>query len=245
MRIKVIPVVIAVLVTDSEERTRRTENYGENRIYSDHSMARISEEFWRHEKTSVKPHQLILVWETCNLVDKLLGLVYPYYSTMIKMKNRNRIQSGSQRKGQGGMIGRCSPDNHHEGSDRHPVNAGCSFSYTIDDLINPTNHRKQQRKWTREDNKFALQFNFRRNPSQRRYWKKTIEIWEECARFHTTNQSFIDQIRMIIKKDRFSDLEISEIHLKINRESRKQKANTIINISNTKKTKKTRTLLSK
>ena len=60
-------------------------------------------------------------------------------------------------------------------------------------------------------------------------------IWKEWARFKTTSQRLAEQDRMIIKKDWFSDLEISEIHQQINRESRQQDHNTIIETLNTEK----------
>ena len=59
-----------------------------------------------------------------------------------------------------------------------------------------------------------------------------IGIWKECARFQTTSQRLVDQVRMIIKKGWFSDLEISEVHQKMNRESRQQDPNTIIDTPN-------------
>ena len=45
-----------------------------------------------------------------------------------------------------------------------------------------------------------------------------IEIWKECTSFQTTNQRFADQVRTILNKGWFSDLEILKIHLKINNE---------------------------
>ena len=41
-----------------------------------------------------------------------------------------------------------------------------------------------------------------------------IEIWQECASFQTTSQRLADQVRTMIKKGWFSDLEILEIHQK-------------------------------
>ena len=41
-----------------------------------------------------------------------------------------------------------------------------------------------------------------------------IEIWQECASFQTTSQRFADQVRTIIRKGWFYDLEILEIHQK-------------------------------
>ena len=43
------------------------------------------------------------------------------------------------------------------------------------------------------------------------------------------------QVRTIIKKIWFSDLEILEIHQKVNRESRQRNTNTILGPPNTKK----------
>ena len=70
----------------------------------------------------------------------------------------------------------------------------------------------------------ALHCHFRSNPTQRGYRKRMIEIWPECARFQTTSQTLADQVRTIIKKGWFSDLEIPEIYQKINNE---QDSNTI------------------
>ena len=43
-----------------------------------------------------------------------------------------------------------------------------------------------------------------------------MEIWQEHSNFQTTSQRHADQVRTIIKKGWFSDLEILEIHQKIN-----------------------------
>ena len=43
-----------------------------------------------------------------------------------------------------------------------------------------------------------------------------MEIWQELSNFQTTSQRLDDQVRTIIKKGWFSDLEIIEIHQKIN-----------------------------
>ena len=45
-----------------------------------------------------------------------------------------------------------------------------------------------------------------------------VEIWQDCATFQTTSQRLTNQVRTIIKKGWFSDLEIPEIHQKINNE---------------------------
>ena len=42
------------------------------------------------------------------------------------------------------------------------------------------------------------------------------EIWQECSNFQTTSQRLADQVRTIINKDWFSDLEIIEMHKKMN-----------------------------
>ena len=43
-----------------------------------------------------------------------------------------------------------------------------------------------------------------------------IEIWQELSNFHTNSQRLADKVWTIIKKGWFSDLEIIEIHQKIN-----------------------------
>ena len=49
------------------------------------------------------------------------------------------------------------------------------------------------------------------NPSQRGYRKRIIEVWQECSTFQTTSQRLADQVRAIVKKGWFSDLELLEI----------------------------------
>ena len=118
----------------------------------------------------------------------------------------------------GVMIGRCSPNNQH----RRPIvilqMLTFFFRYKNDDLRNHTNQRRKHKTWTREDNQFALDCYFRSKPTQRRYRKRMIEIWQECATFQTTSQRHADQVWTMIKKGWFSDLEILEIHWKINNE---------------------------
>ena len=60
------------------------------------------------------------------------------------------------------------------------------------------------------------------------------EIWEDFARFRITSQRLVDQVGTIIKQCWFSDDEILEIHLQINREPR-QHINTIIDTPKNKK----------
>ena len=82
-----------------------------------------------------------------------------------------------------------------------------------DDISNHNDQRPKCKTWTREDNQLALYY-FRSNPSHRGYRKRMIEICQECGRFQTTCQRRADQVRTIIKKGWFSDLEILEIHKK-------------------------------
>ena len=119
-------------------------------------------------------------------------------------------------------------DCQHGGSDCHPAIVGCSFfRYTNDDLSDLTNQRHQHKIWTREDNKLAFHSYFNNNPTQSMYRKRMIVIREECVRLQTTSQRLANQVRTIIKKVWFSNLEIREIRKKINRESRKQDPDTI------------------
>ena len=41
-----------------------------------------------------------------------------------------------------------------------------------------------------------------------------IVIWQECSIFQTTSQRLADQVRTIVKKDWFSDLDLLEIKQK-------------------------------
>ena len=59
-----------------------------------------------------------------------------------------------------------------------------------------------------------------------------IDIKEECARYQTTSQSITDQVRVIIKKGLFSDLELLEICHKIDRKRRQQNTNSITHPTN-------------
>ena len=126
---------------------------------------------------------------------------------------------GAQATGLGVIISRCSPGGQHGKPSRHPANVGCSFfRYTKDDLRNHANQRCKHKTGTREDNHFALHCNFRSNSSQRGYRKSMIEIWQESSSFQKTSQRLADQVRTILKKDWFSDLEILEIRQKMNNE---------------------------
>ena len=154
---------------------------------------------------------------------------------MIKMLNRNVTQRGTQATGLGVMIDMCSPESQHGSSDRHPSNVGCSFfQYTNDDLRKHTNQRRKRKTWTREDNQLALHSYFRSNATQRGFRKRIIKTWQECASFQTTSQRLADQVGTIIKKGWFSDLEIVEIHQKINNE---QDSNTVPDTSRINKQK--------
>ena len=138
---------------------------------------------------------------------------------LIKMSNQNITYRGTQTTGLGVMIGTCSPDSLYEGNGRHLANADRSFiRYTNDDSSNNTNQRHQNRKRTKKDNKLALHCYFKRNSTRNAYWKIVRETWEECARFQITSKRLTDQVRTIIKKGCFFDLEISKIHQKINSE---------------------------
>ena len=134
----------------------------------------------------------------------------------MKMLKQNKTQRGTQAIVLGVVIGRCSPDGQHDRPVGHPANIGCSFfRYRNDKLRNHTNQRCNQ---------LALHRYFRSNPTQRGYGKIMIEIWQECSSFQTTSQRLADQVRIIIKKSWFSDLEILEIHQKINNQ---QGSNTV------------------
>ena len=62
-----------------------------------------------------------------------------------------------------------------------------------------------------------------------------IAIWQELSNFQTTSQRLADQVRTIMKKGWFSELEIIEIHQKINDQERGN--NTLPGISNINKQK--------
>ena len=127
------------------------------------------------------------------------------------MQSQNIIQCETQTTGLGVIIGRCSLDSQHVGPSPHPEGVGCSFFCYTNELRNHLNQRHQHRKQTRKNNKFVLYCYFRSNPTQMKYRKRMIKIQEECIRFNATSQKLVDQANMIIKKCRFSHLEILEI----------------------------------
>ena len=61
-----------------------------------------------------------------------------------------------------------------------------------------------------------------------------MEIWQELSNFQTTSRRLTDQAGMIMKKGWFSELEIIEIHQKINDQERR---NTLPGTSNINKPK--------
>ena len=143
---------------------------------------------------------------------------------MIKMSNHNITQRGTQAAGLGVMLDMCFPDGQHGRPDRHPTNVGCSFfRYINDDITNHYEQRPKRRTWTREENQLVLECYFRSNPLQRGYWKRMMEIWQERSTFQTTSQRLAHQVRTIMKKGWFSDLELLEIHQK----TLKQNNNTV------------------
>ena len=134
-----------------------------------------------------------------------------------KNLKQNMTQCGTKATGLGVMIGKCSLDSQHWRTT--PANVGCSFfRYTNDDLRNHNNQRRKRKRWSMEDNQFALHCYFRSNPSQKGFRKRMIEIRQECASFHTTSQRLADQVRIMIKTSWFSDLEKLKKHQKINNE---------------------------
>ena len=101
--------------------------------------------------------------------------------------------------------------------------AALFFRYINDDVTNHNKQRPKRRTWTREENQLALECYFRSDPSQRLYRKRMIEIWQERSTFQTTSQRLADQVRTMMKKGWFSDLEFLEIHKK----TLKQNYNTV------------------
>ena len=87
--------------------------------------------------------------------------------------------------------------------------------------MNPTNQRPKRKTCTREDNQLALHCYFKCNSTQRGYTKRMMEIWQELSIFQTTSLGLADQVRMIMKKGWFSELEIIEIYQKINDQERR------------------------
>ena len=130
---------------------------------------------------------------------------------IIKMSNPNVTHLGTQATELGVMFGRCSPDSQHGRSGCHPTNVGSSFFRYIN--YDVTNHNKR-RTWTREENQLLLECYFRSNTSQRGYRKRMMDIWQQRLTFQTTSQRLADQVRTIMKKGWFSDLELLEIHQK-------------------------------
>ena len=102
--------------------------------------------------------------------------------------------------------------------------AALLFRYINDDVRNHNDSRLKRKTWTREGNQLALHCYFRSNPSQRGYRKRMIE---NVRIFRPQATRLADQVRTIIKKGLFTDLEILEIHQK----THKQNYNTVPDIS--------------
>ena len=102
------------------------------------------------------------------------------------MSNHNITQRGIRATGLGVMIGRCSPDSQLNA--KHGLEKTINLHYTA--ILGATFHKG--------------------------YRKRMIKIWQECANFQTTSQKLADQVRTMIKKGWFSDLEILDIHQKTN-----------------------------
>ena len=151
------------------------------------------------------------------------------------MSNSYFTQRETQDSDLGVMIGRRSLDSQHGRPSRHPASVGCSlFRYTNNDSTNPTNQRPKRKTWTREDNQLAPHCYFKSNPTQRGYRKRMLEIWQELSIFQTTSQRLADQVRTIMKKGWFSELEIIEIHQKINDRERRNALPDTANINKQK-----------
>ena len=71
--------------------------------------------------------------------------------------------------------------------------------------------------------------------SEKPFAKGTKKKNKEFARFKITSSCLDDQIRMIIKQGRFSNLEILEIYLQINKETRQQDSNKVTEALNREK----------
>ena len=133
------------------------------------------------------------------------------------------------------MISRCSHDSQYGRSGRHVANVSCSlFNYRNNYVRYHNGQRPKGKTWTWVDNHLVLHSYFRSNLSKRGYRKRMIEIWKECANFHTS-QRLTNQVRIIIiKKGWFSDLEMLVIHQKTS----KQHDNTVPDKSSVFKKKK-------
>ena len=151
------------------------------------------------------------------------------------MSNSYFTQRGAQDSLLDVLIGRCSLDSQHGRPECHPANVGCSlFRYTNRDLMNPTNQRFKRKTWTREHKQLALHCYFNSDPTQRGFKKRMMEVLQELSSFQTTSQRLTDQVKTIMKKGWFSELEIIEIRQKINDQVRR---NTLPDTSNINKQK--------
>ena len=126
---------------------------------------------------------------------------------MIKISNHNIAKHGTRATDLGVMIGRCSLDSQHGRPDVILRMLAALFSGTRMTTLRTTTIREHNARhglWKTT----VLHCYFRSNPSQSGYKKRMIEIWQECVGFQTTSQRLADQVRTIIKKGWFSDLEV-------------------------------------
>ena len=113
------------------------------------------------------------------------------------MTNPNLIQSRNQTTGLSIMISRCSHDSKYEGPGQHPANTVLILGTQI--MTKATKLKNTNRKkWTKEDNKHVLHGYHKRNPKQREYRKRMIQIWAESAMFNVKSQRHADQARIML-----------------------------------------------
>ena len=151
-----------------------------------------------------------------------------------KMTNQN--QHGTHMTNLSLMIGKCSLDSLHGGSSYITANVGCTnFRYTTNKKAT-TQRIDSKDKMNRRRQQNSLDCYFKRNPAQRGYMERIIEISAKFARLDSTSKWLADQARMILKKGWFSDLPIQEIHGQINSEKYQQDPSTVIEYWNTRAT---------
>ena len=150
------------------------------------------------------------------------------------MLKQNLTWRGTQVTGLGVMIGRCSPDTQHRRPDRHPANIGSSFFQVHEWRVKNYTNQKRKNKFIDEGRQpTCTTLLFYQQPYTKRIQEKNY-IMQECSSFKITSQRFADQVKTIIKKGWFSELEIIEIYQKLNNQ---QGSNTVPETSNINKQK--------
>ena len=68
-----------------------------------------------------------------------------------------------------------------------------------------------RRIWSTQDNHTLMKFYYQSQPDKRGYRKRLLSIWNKNKMFAATEQRLCDQVRIIMKRGWFSELQLEEV----------------------------------